>query len=459
MVEWLVAKLGYSPLFRRVFSTLPRLAAESDPAVQRRILVQAEKKVYGESGLEVYERDGHSELECCARRALAQHFCQRALRDSWVVNFIRDVLAALACLSLMVLFGVAGSYFRERAEGPRPDLVVFFWYERLYKFVEPEAFPERTFRLHRGHQVYLAGREWWFLLRAVVACPRLLGYPVLLCNLVRWLGYYGFVIHHYRPKRAVVHFCESVASASLITAYLHENGLAHIDVQHGEVRFMVHSAFCHFDEIRVWGEHFRNVVLLNRSPEQDIQVVGVPHYRALFAGVRSRLQPRPPRLLILDPFLYQDVSLYSSLIRSLLERLDSAWEVRVRRHPAELRKTLEWMEALNASPELEAAGVQMSEEPPSVPIEDALAISRIVLGVASGAMIEAWIAGCKVIHLAGGPYPEALMARYQNSANVLYLDANCQPEVLNHFLSTPALLSRHEAELVNYVVKVAEQAA
>ncbi len=459
MVERLIAKLAYSPLFRRLFSTLPRLAAKSDPEVQRRILDRAEQSVYGKAGMTSYERGGASELQRAARRSLAQHLCQRSLRGSRLVNAIRDGLGALVLTPLVALFAVASIRSGRMAESPGPDLVIFFWYERLYKFVEAKAFPGQTTVLHRGRQICFSARELKFLLRAIAACPRLLCFPVLLCNLVRWLGYYGFAADFYRPKHAVVHFCESVASSSLLTAYLHERGLRHIDVQHGELRFMTNFAFCHFDEIRVWGDYFREIVLLNRSPREDVRVVQIPYYRELFMQVRNRLQPRPARLLILDPFLYHDLARYASLIDRVLVRLDASWEIRVRRHPAELRKKLDWMELVNANPSLRRRGIAMTEEGPSVPIEAALARSRLVLGVASGAMIEAWIAGCKVIHLAGGPCRSELMGRYQGSENVLYLDEACSESALDRFLLEPVRLHERESQRINHLVEVKGAAA
>jgi hypothetical protein len=146
------------------------------------------------------------------------------------------------------------------------------------------------------------------------------------------------------------------------------------------------------------------------------------------------------------------MSLYESLMRAVLQRLDRSWEVRVRRHPAELRTRLKWMDALNADPVLMQKGISLTEEPPSLPIEDALAKSRVVLGVASGAMIEAWIAGCKVMHLAGGPCPDELMGRYQGSENVMYFDGTGNGEALHRFLFEPARLDEHEARRVNHLV-------
>ena len=78
-------------------------------------------------------------------------------------------------------------------------------------------FAGQNYELHRTRGVYLGAREILFFLRTIAACPRILCYPELLCNFVRWLGYYGYVTKHYQPRKGVVHFFEGTASSSLMS--------------------------------------------------------------------------------------------------------------------------------------------------------------------------------------------------------------------------------------------------
>jgi hypothetical protein len=459
MPEWAVRKLSYSAGWREIFGFMPRLLMEAEPAVQREIILRAETSVYGGAGLESYEATEKSSLRALARRALAQHLCQRALVGSARVNWLRRMIFALAFPPLLALFVLQTLRSpKTPAETVHPDLVVFFWSERLYKFIGDCHFEEQTYVLHRDRHICFRNREISFFLRAIAGCPRILCYPELLCNFVRWLGYYGYVIRYHRPKQAVVHFFERTASSSLMTAYLHERDLRHIDVQHGENIFTADSAFCQFDEIRLWGEHFRDVFLATRSPGETIRVWGTEYHRELFWQVRNQDQPRPKRLLIIDPFMYEEHEVHYAMIKKVVERLDSGWEVRVRRHPAELRNRLDWMDRLNADLGMRTSqtSLRLEEERPSVPIEEALGRSRVVLGVASAALIEAWIVGCKVIHIAGGPGEHVLMDRYQNSGNVLYCDQRTDGCSLDIFLAEPAALNQRESSLVNHVTAITD---
>ncbi len=455
MAEWLVRKLTYSARWRDMCG-MSRHLLEADPALQREIIFRAEKAVYGDCGLDASEAAEPSPLRSLARRSLAQHLCQQALRGGRF-QALRRIVFGFALLPLLTLFALATLCRRKLPEGPsRPDLVVFFWAERLYKFIGDRQFAGQKFELHRSRGVYFSVREILFLMRAVAACPRLLCYPELLCNLVRWLGYYGYATEHFQPRKAVVHFFEGTASSSLMTAYLRQRGLRHINVQHGEVLFTAMSGFCQFDEIHVWGEHFREIFLSSRSPAANIRVSGTPYHRDLFRNLRTHHQPRPKRLLIIDPFMYQDPQTPYALIRKVVERLDTAWEVRVRRHPAELRKTLAWMEELNADLESIPKQIHLEEERPTVPIEEALSRARVVMGIASTALIEAWIVGCKVIHIAGGPPRSVVMDRYQDSANIFYCEQSTDLCALDRFLASPVEFSEHERARVNYLTVLEE---
>jgi len=455
VAEWAVRKLSYSASWRELCG-MSRLLLEADPALQRKIILEAEKAVYGDSGLETSEAAEVSLLRSLARRSLAQHLCQRALRGGGL-NGLRRVVFAFALPALLALFVLATFCHRKLpASRSCPDVVVFFWAERLYKFIGDRQFAGQKFELHRTRGVFFGAKEILFFLSTIAACPRMLCYPELLCNLVRWLGYYGYVTKHYQPKEAVVHFFEGTASSSLMTAYLHQQGLRHINIQHGEVMFTAMSAFCSFDDIHVWGEHFREIFLSSRSPAANIRVSGTQYHRDLLRNLRTHHQRRPQRLLIIDPFMYQDPHTPYALIKRVVERLDMGWDVRVRRHPAELRKTLAWMDALNAELESTHKHICLEEELPTVPIEEALGRARVVLGIASTVLIEAWIAGCKVIHIAGGPERSVVMDRYQNSANVFYCDQNTNDCALDRFLSAPVELNEHERTLVNHLTVLEE---
>jgi hypothetical protein len=449
-MERLVAYLSYSRRLGKLFSGPSSLLLRADPVVQNSIIREAELRVYGSEGLDRYEEREKSRLNRLTRRSLAQHLCQRALIKSVWINVLRRIGFGFAFpfLAVFLFIKTRMNLKTSFTEPLNPDIVIFFWAGRLDKFVRNGMFAASKIFLHRHTFVYLSMDEIRFFLRAVLACPRMFICPELLCNFLRWLAYYGYVVHRYHPK-VVANFFEGTASSSLMTAYLGERGIRHLDIQHGELFYTAESAFCEFDEVRLWGEYFKKIFIWHRSPVDTIMVTGTVYHRELFHNLRSSLQPRPKRLLIIDPFLYEAETYYASLLR-ILKQMDAQWEIRVRRHPADRRVCLAYVGQLNADLSGREGHSRIEEElPETASIEEAIGKSRAVVGIASAALLEAWISGCKVIHLKDGPCQTVLMERYQGSENVLYYDEEVTDVMLKDFLTQPATLNEHEDCLVN----------
>ena len=454
-MERLAAWLSYSqlPVVSQFFAS-PRSLLEAHPDVQADIIDRCERRIYGLLGLSAYESAEPSRTRRLAHRSLAQFLASRAQ-----ITRARRTLRSLAfavVLPIALAMWVVRSWHRRGGAQTRwmSGTVVFFWADRLDKFVWDGMFGETPFLLHREQQLHLGSNELRFFVRAVAGCPRMLCYPDFVANFLRWLGYYGFVVRHYRPSR-IAHFLESTPSSSLMTAYLAEKGIAHCDIQHGEVVFSAHCAFAEFDEYRVWGEHFRDVFVRQRSPAGAIRVVGVPFHRHLFHRIRPSQQPRPRRLLIIDPFLHALEWNHDHYFLRMLRSLGDGWEIVVRRHPADRQPRLRHVERWNSDASLAQRGIRVSEEPPdALPIDDALGRSRVVAGVSSAALLEAWIAGCKVVYVPGGPARSAVMDRHGGSPNVCYLDDAID---LERFLETPASLDVAEARRVNYLTSVLDE--
>lgn len=416
------------------------------------LIETTEREVFGDGGIVESEAHEVCELRRLVRRTLAQFLCQRKLIGSPFVLALRQSVYGVSVLPLLAT--LVWRSWRDRHNSPndakRHGIVVFFLAERLKESIGPNSFPEEHYLL-RKPSVRLGLAEISFLLRTVFHCPRFLRYPELLVNAIRWTCYYGFVVRNFAPH-TVVHFFESTASSSLMTAYLHQFQIRHIDIQHGERWHTADAAFSAFDEIHVWGEYFRNVFVWQKSHATAILVKGHRGHDALYNDIRPRNQPRRQRLLIIDPYIYgRQTYDYDALVRVLYE-LDSSWDVRIRRHPFDRREELECLEALQSETSLSDRGITIVEEPPSeVSIHEALASTRVVIGITSAAMIDSWIAGCKVIHLPSVAAPQGFMLRYQESHNVWYAD---DTEGVGSFLREPVELSDDEAGRIDYVTRV-----
>lgn len=425
-MERLVHWLSYSKsrAVARVFSGFSEVLLDADPQVQERIIRKAERRVYGKEGLQEYEHAAPSRLHRLARRSLAQHLCQKLLRPGFLVRVTRAGGATFCAFPLVVLL-LARSFpelLRRRPSERLSRSVVFQRVQRLEELVWDDMFQTGPVARYRDDRVRLGMRELRFFGRAIRACPRLCLHPELVCHVLRWLAYYGYAAWNWRPE-LIANFSEGTAASSLMTAYTEDRKIRHCGLQHGEIFFSGFSAFAEFHEFRAWGIHFTEILERQHMPPETLTVSGVPFHRHLMMEVRPRSQPRPKRLLIVDPNLSGLKRDWSASYLRLLRLLDGEWEVKVRRHPSDRRQALDYVSTWNTDPVLAERGVVVSEESPdSTPIEESLGRSRLVAGVSSAALLEAWLAGCKVVYIPGGPVREALLPRHGGSANIWYLD-------------------------------------
>jgi hypothetical protein len=159
-------------------------------------------------------------------------------------------------------------------------------------------------------------------------------------------------------------------------------------------------------------------------------VTGNPFHRKLF---RLRRQARPKRLLIVHGRVLSE---HVEPLAQVLRRLDSSWEIRLRPH---------FNERAHAARLAARLGVDLE---PDVPLHESLAATRVAVGVYSTALLDAWVAGCKVVHLGA---PQVLLDRYGDSGNVLNgIDG------LDEFLRAPAAIDDAEDLRVNRVTVCSE---
>lgn len=83
-----------------------------------------------------------------------------------------------------------------------------------------------------------------------------------------YVAVYSEMIYKYSPRALLAH-CEFSFSSSLLTAYCHKKGVAHINTMHGEKLYYIRDSFFHFDRCYVWDNHYVNLFIdLKAEPTQ-----------------------------------------------------------------------------------------------------------------------------------------------------------------------------------------------
>jgi len=448
----IIRKISYSPnyLLTNLFG-IKAFQYQHNPKINENIIKKVEQTIYGVKGLKGYEKVKNrlSERQRLCKRSLSQFLCQKALIRTPLIRLTRSFIFFITLIPLF-LYLLIKSLIDTKSTPKKNTDIIILGHPNDRKLVI-SLFSEKKTIYFTKNLVHFGKRELIFIIHIITDCPRIFLYPGLLSNFLRWLSYYGYIVQHFNPQ-IIVNFFEGVSSSSLITAYLHEKGIKHINQMHGEQFPFAGHAFCEFDQFNVWGEYFKRLFIQQRCPVDSFMITGNPYHKFLFNEIRYSKQPRPKCLLIIhNPHLSPNSSYYFSLLK-ILKLLDSNWKIHFRPHPLSKKSALYCFSALQANKILSKKGIQIEIEwPDKNPLENSLSNSRIVVGAQSCAILDAWVAGCKIIYLPGLINKNVLMERYGNSVNVLYANHNSN---LKKFLSTPVTFNAHENDLVNFITSV-----
>ena len=424
----------------------PNLAytATFDPDITRQQLDRIEAEVFGPGGVAARERaEGPDSLGVLVRRSYAQFLGRVATLRYPRARHVHLLLHTILAAGLVPALAARA----RRGAGPteRRRVVIVGENEGARKLSQEHGADRDLVHCAQPGEGF--GRpELGFLLRCIRAYPQLLGCPPLLTNLVRWLSKYGWIRRRYQPDELVV-FAEGTPSCSILTGYLREHGIRHVNHMHGERFSTPAQAFCAFDGISVWGEEFRQMFLGQRWSPGSVRIQGTAFHRKLFQELRG--VPGEPRtiLIIHTQFLSPGAQPFEALVE-VLRALGPSWTAVFRPHYHQMKHGRDCFAALRQA--LREASLEW-QDPARTTLDAGLARASTVVGAYSTALLEAWIAGRKLIHLPGEMSRGALMRRYHGSPNVLFADTAADAVA---FASRPADDGDDERRRVDRLVKV-----
>ncbi len=95
--------------------------------------------------------------------------------------------------------------------------------------------------------------------------------PFFILRLTIKIAQYDHIIHQYRYPKAIITASEYSFCSSVLTSYLHNRGILHINIMHGEKFFLIRDSFFRFSECYVWDNHYLELFKkLKAAPEQFI---------------------------------------------------------------------------------------------------------------------------------------------------------------------------------------------
>ena len=386
-------------------------------------------------------------------RSLAQFLCQESLYTNAAQKIISKILFSLA-LPFVAMFFLLKSF--KNSTTNVCDVFVFEYGDLDYVRSD---FKNRKILTGAAGSTVGSKLGWFeinFLFRSILKQPQYLLHPKLLVNILRWLSAYAWVVRYCKPK-TIVTFFEGTASCSLLTEYLHCYHIQHWNYAHGEhFKYDCYSAYANFDRYVIWGEFFKNIQV-EKNCQSDMFFTRAPDvFKRFYNEIRHSPKINNKHITVLIHSGVQKGKIEYEYLLRLLRQLNSEWTVLLRPHPVDRSS---WPAVLNDLKKdlssIESLKIQVKPEYPEVvPMQESVQRSSIFVGSASAALLEALLAGCKIIYLPGRIKNKDILERHQGSLNILYYNDDIEAPLLKEFLETEYLINDSEDNKINYLFEL-----
>lgn len=416
-----------------------------------KILKKIENKVYGEKGINKFEDNSNSEIKRLILRSFAQFLSQREIYRSKLGLFIQDILFVFFFLLIIFYISIKMFFVQEKIYHSNTDVVVCYHYPYLKKIVADLFINSNKKRIFiEKLSMYLTLKDIFFFIRCLVYYPRLMLYPHFLFSLLKWICCYSFIVCRYKP-RAIVNFFEGSFISSIMTGYLREHNIIHINHMHGERLFQPQLSFCEFDYFYVYGQYW--IDLFKHLKCNSNYVIKINSFHKCLYKLRySKSRNYDKKILIIHSQILTCASKEYKLLTNVLKNVPKDWKIKYRFHPNEKESGIRFFNYLKKEKFSQKLGIDIQlDDFQERSIEKSLHTTKVVIGQISAALLEAWIAGCKVIYLCK---TYDLETRYNESRNIFFINFNSNDKEIKKFLLDPPIVNEKENKLIKYVSNV-----
>lgn len=92
--------------------------------------------------------------------------------------------------------------------------------------------------------------------------------PYFKLKIIIKMSMYSTIIKMYNPK-AIISYVESSFTSQVMTDWLEEKGIKHINIMHGEKLYFIADSYSHFSEFYVWDIYYKELMIkMKADPNQ-----------------------------------------------------------------------------------------------------------------------------------------------------------------------------------------------
>jgi hypothetical protein len=310
-------------------------------------------------------------------RSFNQYQCQKYLTNKrvWLLNNV-------ICFILLIPFLLL-CYFKPRKKNIK-NYDAIFTHPHLGRKIIPEELISEFESIYDAMFIdnikfNLELKDLKFIKDLIIQYP--LNFYFLLKLVVR-IAMYRQAIQQYNPKAFIVTADFSFTS-SVLTLFLNNNNIEHINVLHGETIFRIRHSFFRFNRCYVWDDHYIKMFCKLRAQENNF-IISTPPF--LFVNIENH---RKESQLYDYKYYLGDFnkSELTQIVDSMNKLVSCGFCIKVRPHPR--YGDLSLLHSL-----LENKYIEDFKE---VSIEESLANTRNVVGFFTTVLYQAYRNGINVV--------------------------------------------------------------
>jgi len=272
----------------------------------------------------VISRDNN--MESYFYRSFLQYKCQvyrLPLFNKLLINFF-SIFIILLYIFILIFCSI---FNKNKKLNNKKNSKVAVIANKLDKELIPHSIIRRYLIENSISRGFLLDKDGFLFLLILV--KKFYFYPYFILKSIVKITFYSYLCNQYVPE-AIITTSEYSFTSSILTAYLKQKGILHINVMHGEKLFFIRDSFFRFSECWVWSRDYIELFLKLCAYSKQFKIEIPPKHKRLIKG--SSLINKNKRLKVYWA-RENDKEEVEYIFRKLNKLKKAGFEIIIRYHP------------------------------------------------------------------------------------------------------------------------------
>ena len=169
------------------------------------------------------------------------------------MKFVNNFISVIAILIFTLIIGIYSLFFKNRKQKTFSNSKNVIFANNIKKDLIPYSIWNKYRMFSKSSKGLIVDNDVFIFLKYLLKKFWIEPYFILKC--IVKISFYSFLCYKYSPS-AIITSSEYSFTSSILTAYLKNKNILHINIMHGEKLFNIRDSFFRFSECYVWNKHY-----------------------------------------------------------------------------------------------------------------------------------------------------------------------------------------------------------